>query len=199
MNLEASEYVCPAIVLDLDETLISTSLIRPESESIAIRVRRRQLFVRPRPGLSHFIKSLSDSFDIYFFTSSAREYANPIIDAIAPETPGERRFFRDSCIPYCGYPVKDLRLLGRPLSRVLLIDDLEGSALMQPENLIRVSAWQGIDESDNVLIQQLLPALIDIAQESDLRIAFMNSAQRHQYHGLFLSSMVSRECNVPAL
>jgi hypothetical protein len=27
----------------------------------------------------------------------------------------------------------------------------------------------------------------------------MNSAQRHQYHGLFLSSMVSRECNVPAL
>jgi CTD small phosphatase-like protein 2 len=149
--------------------------------------------------LSHFLTSLSDAFDIYFFTSSAREYANPIIDAIAPQTPGERRFFRDSCTPYCGYPVKDLRLLGRPLSRVLLIDDLDGSALMQPQNLIRVSAWQGSDQSDNVLIQELLPVLIDIAQESDLRIAFMNSAQRHQYHEIFLSSMVSSEYNVPAL
>jgi TFIIF-interacting CTD phosphatase-like protein len=187
----AGAFLRPAIAFDLDETLISTSLICSDPESINVRIRRRHFFVRPRPGLLTFLARISTAFDVYFFTSSAREYGNPIIDAIAPGTPGDRRFFRDSCVSFCGYPVKDLRLLNVPLSRILLVDDLEGSALLQPQNLVRVAPWQGSDPRDNVLHAQLLPALMEIADAGDLPSAFLASSRKNQYGGLFLSAVAS--------
>jgi Dullard-like phosphatase family protein len=180
----------PAVVLDLDETLVSTTMIRPEGESVCIRVRRRQFFVRFRPGARSFIQSIGRVFDVYFFTSSVREYGNPIIDAIAPEIPADHRFFRDSCVSYCGYPVKDLRLLRRPLNQIVLVDDLEGSALLQPENLIRVQPWQGTDVNDRVLLSQLLPALMEVAPARDLPRALCCSGERNQNGGLFLPSAI---------
>jgi Dullard-like phosphatase family protein len=179
----------PALVLDLDDTLIATTFIRPSTENFPIRVRRRQFFAKLRPGLLSFIKTVSIDYDLFFFTASAREYGDPIVDIISPETPRERRFFRDSCSPCCGYPVKDLRILGRPLNRVLLIDDLEGSALMQPGNLIRVSPWQGTDDNDEVLLGQLLPILREIAHESDLPLAMLDAMNRNQCQDLFASKI----------
>jgi TFIIF-interacting CTD phosphatase-like protein len=129
------------------------------------------------------LKSVSQDYDIFFFTASTREYANPIIDAIAPETPPERRFFRDSCTQSYGYSVKDLRKIGRPLNRVLLVDDLEGSALMQPGNLVRIAPWQGGE--DAALLDQLLPLLQEIVGETDLPKAVRSSAQRHAPKDLF--------------
>jgi Dullard-like phosphatase family protein len=174
-----------ALVFDLDDTLVSTSVIQPEREHIAIRVRRRRLFAKPRPGLTTFLKTVSQRYDVYFFTASAREYANPIIDAISPDTPPERRFFRESCFPYSGYPVKDLRIIGRPLNRVLLIDDLAGSALLQPENILRISPWHGTNENDSVLLLQLLPLLHDISWEEDLPRAARDSVCKHGCTDLF--------------
>jgi Dullard-like phosphatase family protein len=185
----------PALVLDLDDTLVATTFIRPCTETFAIRVRRRQFFARLRPGLLSFIKTVSEDYDLFFFTASAREYGDPIIDIISPETPRERRFFRDSCSPCCGYPVKDLRLLGRPLSRILLIDDLEGSALMQPANLVRVSPWQGSDEGDCVLLGQLLPILREIARERDLPQAIRDAMSRNQCRDLFASKIPAADWN----
>jgi RNA polymerase II subunit A small phosphatase-like protein len=179
----------PALVLDLDDTLITTTFIRPSTENFPIRVRRRKFFAALRPGVLSFIKTVSVDYDLFFFTASAREYGDPIIDIISPETPRERRFFRDSCSPCCGYPVKDLRLLGRPLNRILLIDDLEGSALMQPGNLVRVSPWRGTDDNDTVLLGQLLPLLREITNEDDLPSAIMNSMNRNPYQDLFASKI----------
>jgi Dullard-like phosphatase family protein len=183
-----------ALVLDLDETLIATTFLRPSTENFPIRVRRRQLFARPRPGLISFIKTVSQDYDVFFFTASCPEYGDPIIDQIAPGTPAERRFFRDRCSPFCGYPVKDLRLLGRPLTQVLLIDDLEGSALLQPENLVRVSPWQGVNETDTVLLGQLLPVLQEIAAESDLPKAVARVIGRNRSNDLFVSRIPVGDC-----
>jgi CTD small phosphatase-like protein 2 len=185
-----------SLVLDLDDTLIATTFLRPSTENFSIRVRRRQLFAKPRPGLISFLQTVSEDYDVFFFTASAREYGDPIIDAIAPGTPAERRFFRDSCSPYCGYPVKDLRLLGRPLSKILLIDDLEGSALMQPENLIRISPWHGLDENDNVLMGQLLPLLREIAMEEDLRSTVAVVLEKNGCKDLFPSQIEPIESGV---
>jgi Dullard-like phosphatase family protein len=164
----------PALVFDLDETLIFASTISPASLSIPIRVQRRRVYVRTRPGVHDLISSIASVFDIYFFTASAPEYANPIIDAIAPGTPADHRFFRDNCILSYGYAVKDLQILRRPLNRVLLVDDLEGSALNQPENLIRITPWNGTDESDRVLVAELLPLVMSLANEESLPTAFQS-------------------------
>jgi Dullard-like phosphatase family protein len=158
----------PVLVLDLDETLVCSVAIRPAMDHIAIRVGRRRVYVISRPGLPQFLTSISLLFDVCFFTASVKEYADQIIDAIAPQTPPERRFFRDSCTAYGGYPVKDLHTVKCSMDRVLLIDDVEGSALWQPENLIRISPWQGSDRTDSVLMAQLLPVLLAVAHEKNL-------------------------------
>ena len=115
--------MCLILVLDLDETLVFASAIKPQGDSIAVKVGRRRMFVRMRPGVVDLIKQISALFEVFFFTASSREYANQIIDAIAPDTPESHRFFRESCVTRCGYPVKDLRLLERPMSRILIVDD----------------------------------------------------------------------------
>lgn len=177
-------------MFDLDETLVFSSPIRPDGEAISVKVGRRRMFVRMRPGVIDFIQTVSSFFEVFFFTASSREYANQIIDAIAPETPEDHRFFRDSCITYCGYPVKDLRLLERPMDRILIVDDMEGSALMQPNNLIRISPWHG-DESDGVLMEQLMPVLLGIACEPDLPSACMKYMNQYQVSQLFASQLAA--------
>jgi TFIIF-interacting CTD phosphatase-like protein len=142
LSMSSSSTSRNSVVLNLDETFIVTTFLHPSTGNFPIRVRRRQLFVKPRTGLKTFIRTASQDYDLFSFPVSARKYGNTIIDVISPETPPECRFFRDDCLLYCGYQVKDLRILGGPLSQILLIDDLEGSALMQPANLVRVSLWQ---------------------------------------------------------
>jgi RNA polymerase II subunit A small phosphatase-like protein len=114
-----AELSPPALVLDLDETLTVSFQLPIKPGCIPIRAGRKQRFVLPRPGLNEFMQRVSSLYDIYFFTSSLPQYANAIIDAIAPETPTERRLFWQHCVSTAGYPVKDLRLLGRPLHRVV--------------------------------------------------------------------------------
>jgi Dullard-like phosphatase family protein len=178
-NCPVTQSLRPAIVFDLDETLIWTSQIQPATESISFRVRRRRLFATPRPGLACFLKSISEVFDVYFFTASAPAYANPIIDAIAPGTASDHRFFRENCVAYCGYPVKNLLLLNRPLSSILLVDDSAGSALLQPANLVLISPWEGTKPNDNVLLGHLLPFLLELAPEPDLPKALAHLANRN--------------------
>jgi TFIIF-interacting CTD phosphatase-like protein len=186
--MEALDSACssvPAIVFDLDETLIFGTPIAPRADHISVRVGRRRIYIVLRPGLKEFIDAASSLYDIYFFSFSLPQYANPIIDAIAPNTPQDHRLFREQCVTCSGYPVKDLRLLDRPLERVVIIDDLEGSALWQLEHLIRISPWQGQNVNDCVLMTQLWPLLKILANESDFRVALRHRLKSEDYKDLF--------------
>jgi import inner membrane translocase subunit TIM50 len=126
-----------------------------------------------------FLTRIHQLYDIFFFTASHADYGNAIIDAIAPFVRPCRRYFRDSCLPDCGYMVKDLAILRRPLAQTLLIDDIEGSALANPKNLIRVKPWAG-DPNDNVLVANLLPMLEHAAIGADLPEYIRNAIERDQ-------------------
>ena len=180
----------PAVVFDLDETLVYASVVKPAAECIDIKVGRRKVYVRVRPGVREMIKQVSEMFDVFFFTASEPQYANQIIDAIAPDTPVSHRFFRDSCKCQCGYSVKDLKLIGRPLNRVLIVDDIEGSAIMQPGNLVRIAPWLG-DKDDDVITSKLCPMLMRIACEADLPSAFRNHAKENELSGLYTSACLA--------
>jgi Dullard-like phosphatase family protein len=157
-----------AIAFDLDDTLVLTTQVKPESgDFFTVRVRRRLAYVRIRPGLMEFLEHVRKLFDVFFFTASQPEYANQVIGKIAPTIPPCRRFCRDSCRYQSGYLVKDLRVLRRPLTRVLIVDDCPGSALTNPHHLIRVKPWTG-DSKDDLLMSRLLPILQNIAHEDDL-------------------------------
>lgn len=162
----------PVIVLDLDDTIVSCTLIRSPDFSFTIKVgKNKKAYVKLRPGLHEFLKDVSIDFEVFFFTASLKFYANQIIDVIAPGTPSNHRFYKCSCKNLYGYLVKDLSIISRPLNRIILVDDINGSALLQPENIINISPWNG-DKNDNVLLGQLLPMLTRIAEEKNLSLAF---------------------------
>lgn len=161
----------PAIVLDLDETIVNCSMIKAVDCSFSVKVgNHRRAYISSRPGLHEFLKEVSIMFDIFFFTASSKIYANQIIDTILPDTPSDHRFFCTSCRNIYGYSVKDLSLIGRPMSQILLVDDIIGSAILQPENLIRITPWDG-DQNDSVLLDQLLPILVRVKEEGNLPLA----------------------------
>ncbi|OHS98968.1 NLI interacting factor-like phosphatase family protein [Tritrichomonas foetus] len=176
----------PTLVLDLDETLIFCASVKPRGQSLPIKVGRRRVYIQPRPGLQPFLAEVSKYYDIFFFTASKCNYANKIIDAIWPNTPRSHRFFRDSCKSENGYLVKDLSVINRQLSFVLLVDDIEGSALLQPNNLIRISPFYG-DMNDNVLLEQLLPLLKNAALERDIVRAVQQKISQSFPSELFIS------------
>ena len=158
----------PTIAFDLDETLISATPIRPnDGDYFAVRVNRRPVFVRLRPGLINFLNRVQKGYNVFFFSSSQREYGDQVIDRIAPNVRSCRRFFRDSCVSASGYSIKDLRVLRTNLKQTLLVDDIAGSALHNPNNLIRIKPWYG-ERDDDVLESELLPLLERILYENDL-------------------------------
>jgi Dullard-like phosphatase family protein len=160
-----------ALVLDLDETLVHGMLTPPVNGAyIRIRIRRRQVYVQMRPGLSDFLARVQRIYDVFFFSASLPEYANEIISKIAPGVRSCRRFFRDSCQAVSGYLVKDLSVLKRPLGQTLLVDDIAGSALANRANLVLVKPWMG-DPADRILTDSLLPFLEEIALSTDVTLA----------------------------
>ncbi|OHS95521.1 NLI interacting factor-like phosphatase family protein [Tritrichomonas foetus] len=186
MRKSTSSYFVPkpALALDLDETLIYASPIQINPDSIPIRVNRRRMYVQFRPGLCEFLKRVQKLYDVFIFTASRQEYANQIIDNLFDIDIKEcRRFFRDSCLNVSGYSVKDLSILRTPLKKTLLVDDIAGSALKHPRNLVRIRSWQG-EKEDDVLLGQLMPLLEQLAFENDLSQSSADFLKKYEYDGL---------------
>lgn len=212
----------PSIIFDLDETLIH-SFQSKQPNSFQIKVKNRKddiyneqiLYIRVRKGTSTLIDWLSTKYNIFIFTSASKEYADQIIDHIAPFIPEENRFYRDS-IKYikqtqnnnygrnCSHNnnkvirkrgFKDLSIIKNrfnfiELSRTLLIDNSKQSGIRNPSNTVIIKAWNGNDDNDNILMDVLYPALFEIADEDNLP----NSLRRHMLlnpgrsHGISLIS-----------
>lgn len=183
MNISTSK---PAIVVDLDDTLVHVTPIAPvnldNNNSFTITINRRKFFVQTRPYLQLFLDKLSKSYDIYIFTSSNEKYANKIIDKILPNLKKSCRFFRDSCINMYGYLVKDLDVINKPLSQILLIDDSAGSALKNPKNLVKIKPWSG-ERNDSVL-KNLIFILDSIANDDDLRVSYLQMIKNCNCEGI---------------
>ncbi|OHS98736.1 NLI interacting factor-like phosphatase family protein [Tritrichomonas foetus] len=152
----------PALVIDLDDTIIHSTIKPMGQDSFQVKLGRRRLFVDVRPGVADALKVLSSIYELFIFTASQVEYAEPIIEKVAPFIPKINRFYRDSCAPFCGYMVKDLNLLNRPLESIILVDDIIGSGLMQPKNIIGIPPWNG-NVNDQIFTAVLLPLLLMVA------------------------------------
>ena len=45
-------------------------------------------------------------------------------------------------------PIKDLSMLGRPLQKTLIVDNIAGNFRLQPNNGIHILSWYHDDEDD---------------------------------------------------
>ncbi|KAF6263587.1 hypothetical protein COO60DRAFT_376205 [Scenedesmus sp. NREL 46B-D3] len=186
------------VLLDLDGTLVTSFTPRraprlpPAMKSHLVGVGSSLnpggVFVVERPGLHEFLQQLAGMAEVVVFTAGLEEYAAPIIDAIDPDNKFiARRLYRPACTRTAHHQcIKDLHLLGRPLSRTVLVDDTPLAFLHQPANGVPVLGFRG-DPDDRLLMEAVLPLLQTLASAPDVRSVLerrfdmMNWFKRHGY------------------
>ncbi|KEG12230.1 putative nuclear lim interactor-interacting factor-like protein [Trypanosoma grayi] len=155
---------CPiTLVLDVDETLVHSSVVNKDGPfdtclNVEANNRNVNIYVKYRPFLHEFLNVVSRMFEVVIFTASHSAYCTALMDQLDPEGKlGFLRLFREHCTKCDGSFVKDLWLLGRPLNRIILLDNSPTAYLFQPRNGLPIVSWFG-DPNDCALLD-LIPLL----------------------------------------
>eukprot|EP00163_Fabomonas_tropica_P007767 TRINITY_DN17440_c0_g2_i1.p1 TRINITY_DN17440_c0_g2~~TRINITY_DN17440_c0_g2_i1.p1 ORF type:complete len:497 (-),score=95.10 TRINITY_DN17440_c0_g2_i1:403-1893(-) len=190
------------VVLDMDETLLHSSFVNLESppsadtrehdfgflienpEGQELPMWYREVRVWKRARVDQFLEQLAEFAEIVVFTASQPEYANPLLDVIDYNHIISHRLCRDQCTNTdIGY-IKDLSLLGRPLSRVVILDNSPTSFKFHADNGIPISSFYGdktgAGAKEDLELMKILPVLKQMANIQDVR-PFLRQRYRMHY------------------
>ena len=145
-----------SLVLGLDETLVHFKM-NPGNEGEGV--------LKVRPGVMEFLDAVDKFYELIIFTTTAQDYANILIDSIEEnKIYFEHRLYRQHAIIKDNDFCKDLSRIGRPLEKIIIVDNMPQNFRLQKENGICIKSFWGEDIYDTALID-LIPILINIAKE----------------------------------
>lgn len=101
------------LVLDLDETLLHYYEKNEIEGELKIR-----------PGADEFLKLMSNYYEVVIFTAAMQDYADWALEHFNNSPLITDRFYRQHALPFQGYYVKDLSRLGRPISDMIIVDNI---------------------------------------------------------------------------
>jgi CTD small phosphatase-like protein 2 len=157
---EKSHDVPPiTLLLDMDETILHSSVEDPSPDNpphhtfnVSHQGSTFAVHTWLRPQLEEFLEKIRGKFEVVIFTASESAYANRVLDLIDPH--GEHfhhRLFRESCITVDGNHLKDLKVVGRDLSKVILVDNSPHVFGYHVSNGIPIVSWFETNRTDNEL------------------------------------------------
>mmetsp|Transcript_20985 Transcript_20985/g.40838 ORF Transcript_20985/g.40838 Transcript_20985/m.40838 type:complete len:363 (-) Transcript_20985:267-1355(-) len=127
-----------------------------------------EVSVRPHvPVLLNYLRR-SGAWHVIVWTAAEKSYADAVLDGLEGNARVlTRRLYQQHCaIGPTGF-IKDLRHLGCPLSRTLLVDNSPVTYAAQPESAVPISSWLG-DASDRAILE-LIALLRQASTLQDVR------------------------------
>lgn len=159
------------LVLDLDETLVHSEYIQPAYYDYVFQVSLNEslhnIYVSYRPGLKQFLDRITKEFEVVIFTASMKKYAKEVIKSFDPHQKIKYLLYRDYCTEVNGEYVKDLRVLGRDLKNVLIVDNNKGCFMFQQRNGIEISTW--INDQNDKELDYIYNLVMSIKDYDDIR------------------------------
>jgi CTD small phosphatase-like protein 2 len=173
--LPPCKHTKPTLVLDLDETLVHSTIEPPPPGSpppehvfsVTLENTTYNVFVRVRPNMHKFLAEVAQHFELVIFTASQEAYAGRLLDMLDTERHICHRLYRDACVFVDGNFVKDLDMLGRDIQRTTIVDNSPLAFAYHLDNGIPIESWFG-ERSDNHLMD-LVPFLLELAGADDVR------------------------------
>lgn len=91
------------------------------------------------------------------FTAAVKEYADNILNEIDDKKRISHRLYREHTRIEDFVSIKDLSMIGRDLSKTIIIDNIASNFKLQPRNGIAISTWTG--QTDDISLFNLIPVL----------------------------------------
>jgi RNA polymerase II subunit A small phosphatase-like protein len=110
---------------------------------------------------------MAKHYEIIVYTASREKYADPLLDILDQDNVIRTRLYRESCVFFDGFYIKDLSRLNRDLSQTIIVDNSPNSYIFHPENAIDCSSF--IDDPFDKELYSIASFLQEISQVSDVR------------------------------
>ena len=128
-----------SLILSLDKTL---SYKNNKTNAIILR-----------NGLFSFLSTIKPFFELILFSIDSKDFSYPIINMIENDKKYfDYKFYKDHCVLYKNNLIKDVTLIGRDLSKIIIVDNNETCFELNKENGIKISSFYG-DNNDNKLFE----------------------------------------------
>jgi len=177
------------VVLDIDETLVHTSKRQEKANSLdtfTICVFDEVFTVFKRPSLDLFLEKAAAKYELISFTAGIEEYSKAILQEIDPDGKYfKHSLFRQHCAQVSSSAiVKDLRILNRCPTRLVLVDNTLSNFVLQPENGVPITTF--VNDAADTALNVLLEFLTCLDSVKDVRVPLRATFQLHELFQLKL-------------